>query len=507
MPNITIRNLTAQTLSVPGGVYTSPLAPYGSATFSVRDTDEFLSIPSVANLIAAGHLGYEMDSTDALTRPLQSYTTATLPAASSTAANTVVYNSTERNLWICDGTSWSPMVDTGATQILAAATIPANRFVGLSTAGQLTLSPVSTERWLGVSTEAITVATTGRVQTFGQVEVMPAANTAANGELVAVAGGFAAPFQVSAVSLTAATAGADASDDIDQTNLGAGATVHVTCGGDETGNTLIVYGDVAGTATKETITLGAAGAYTSTNAFTEIYGLRTTAAAVGTIDIRDGGLVGLLIPQIAALAAARFYGAVVPGVSTASVGHVISIAAGGANVSNVMLYGTNFAGVEQFEVVTLNGATAVLGTLAFRALTFIGIGADGIAWNAGVTSQYTADVLADSRNDIRAYCLDTNTTAGTTSTVVLLPQNIGMVKGKAPIVFWTGRLSLTGGGATEDETIPGLLTGDIIQATILSITTPASLFLTAAFQAADTVRFTFSGAPGATVMHVTVYRP
>jgi hypothetical protein len=82
-----------------------------------------------------------------------------------------------------------------------------------------------------------------------------------------------------------------------------------------------------------------------------------------------------------------------------------------------------------------------------------------------------------------------------------------MVLGKAPIVFWTGRLTLTGGAATEDETIPGLLTSDVIQATLLSVTTPASLFISAAYQAADTVRLTFSGLPGATVVHVTVYRP
>ena len=505
MPNITVRNLTNANLSLPGLYYQEVVGPHAAVTFEVPDTDEFTSGKTMQGLIAGGSVAIEYDATDAMNRPFQSYTTAALPSATSTAPDTVVWNSTERNLWVCDGTTWNPMIDTGATQVVAAADIPAYRFVGLDTSAEAALSPVSTERWLGVSTEAFVAAASGRVQTAGQVEVMPAANTTLNDELIAVPGGFAAPFQAAPVVLGAAITGADASDDIDQTNLP--ATVHVTCAGNETGNTLVVYGDVGGIPTKETITLGTAGTYTSTNTFAAIYALRTTAAAVGTIDIRDGGLVGLLIPQIAGLAAARFYGAVVPGTSTASVGHQVTVNAGGANASDCVIYGTDYAGDEQWEVVTMNGTTAVTGTLAFRTHTFFLIGADGIAWNAGATSQYDMNVLADTRNEIRAYCLDTNTVAGATSTVVLLPQNVGLQIGRSPAVFWTGRLTLTGGGATEDEVIPGLLTTDVIQATLLSITTPASLFISAAFQAADTVRFTFSGAPGATVIHVTVYRP
>jgi len=336
---------------------------------------------------------------------------------------------------------------------------------------------------------------------------MPAANTLANNELVAVPGGFAAPFQAADVSLGTAVAGANASDDIAQTNLP--ATVHVTCAGNETGNTIVVYGMVGATLTKETITLGTAGTYESTNTFAAIFGLRTTAAAAGVIDIRDGGLVGLLIPQIAGAAAARFYGAIVPDVSTASVGHQVSVNAGaGPNASWVVIYGTDYAGVEQIERIQLNGATPVTGALAFRTHTFLLIGADGIAWNAGATSQYDMNVLADTRNEIRAYCLDTNAVAGTTSTALLLPMNTGLTLGKSPSIFWTGRLAVTfGAGATDTAAIPGLAATDIILVTMLSVTTPAALFISAECTAPGVVTFTHDADPDATVYHVTVLRP
>ena len=511
MPNVTIRNLTGENLILPGLYYNGTLGPFQAVTFAVPDTDEYVETNTIQSLIAKRKISLVYDATDAMARPLASYTTAALPSATTTAPNTVVWNSTERNLWICDGTSWAPMVDTGSAVFTAGAIpigIPANRFVGLSTAATLATSPVPTERWVGVTTEALISGGTGRVQTAGQIKVMPAASTLVNQELVAVPGGLAAPFQAVDVSLGTAVAGADARDDIDQTNLP--ATVHVTCAGNETGNTLVVYGMVGTTPTKETITLGPAGTYQSTNTFAAIYALRTTAASTGIIDIRDGGLVGLLIPQIAGLAAARFYGAIVPDVSTASVGHQVTVNAGGANASDCVIYGTDYAGNEQWEVVTMNGATAVTGTLAFRTHTFFLIGADGIAWNAGATSQYDMNVLADARHDIRAYSLETNAVAGALTTALLLPQNIGMTIGKSPIVYYAAQVPVTfGAGATDTANIPGLAATDIIQTTVLSITTapPGTEFLTAECTAPGVVTFTHTADPDATVYHITVLRP
>lgn len=507
MPNITVRNLTAASLVLPGGRYNEVVGPYQAVSFFVPDTDNFISASSIQNLITKNAISVLYDSTDALDNPFVGYATSALPSAANTAADTVVWNTDTRQLWICDGTAWSPLVGSGDAQFTAGATaITANRFVGLNASARLITSPDAAERWVGVATEAIAGNATGRVQMFGQVEVMPAASTLINTELVAVPGGLAAPFQAANVSLGTAVAGADASDDILQTNLP--ATVHVTCAGNETGNTLIVYGLVAAALTKETITLGTAGTYESTNTFTAIFGLRTTAAAANVIDIRDGGLVGLLIPQIAGAAAARFYGAIVPDVSTASVGHQVTVNAGGANASVAVIYGTDYAGAEQFETVTMNSTTPVTGALAFRTHTFLLIGADGIAWNAGAASQYDMNVLADTRNEIRAYCLDTNAVAGATSTALLLPMNTGLTLGKSPSIFWTGRLAVTfGAGATDTAEIPGLAATDIILVTMLSVTTPTSIFISAECTAPGVVTFTHDADPNATVYHVTVLRP
>ena len=505
MPNITIFNLGTLPLMLPSGYYVDPVAVGGSVTFAVPDTNEFRDDSRIQNLETGGHIRVEFTAADALAQPLQQYTTALLPAVATVPVGLMVWNTTERAVYISDGTSWlSEVADTSVRLLAAAASIAANRFVGLNTAGALAVSPVPTERWAGVVEEAVTLSTEARVKASGRVEVMPSSVIAANDELVAVPGGFAAPFQAAEVSLGTTVAGADANDDIDQTNLP--ATVAVTCGADETGNTIVVYGDVGGAYTKETITLGVAGAYVSTNTWAVVYCLQMTAAATGSIDIRDGALVGLLIPQIVAVDPARYYGGIVPDVSTDPEGHGVQISANGANATDVVLFGTDYAGVEQAEVVTMNGAAWVNSTLAYRSLAQVFIGADGIAWNAGVTSEYNNQVLRDMKHAIRAYAFEAEAVAGATVGCFLLPQNDGVVVGEFPAPYHASFETLTGGGGTEDVTVIGVAATDVIDATMNSVTAVERLLM-AAYQAADTVRFTFTGAPGATTVSLLVYRP
>ena len=505
MPNITIFNLGTLPLMLPSGLYVDPVAVGSSVTLDVPDTNEFRDDPRIQSLVTGGHIRLEFTAADALAQPLKQYTTATLPAVNTVPAGLAVWNTTERAVYVTNGTSWLPDIAGTSTRFLTAATaIAANRFVGLNTAGLLAVSPVSTERWAGVTEATVALSTQARVKAGGRAEVMPSATIAANNELVAVLGGFAAPFQAAEVSLGTTVIGADASDDITQTNLP--ATVAIACGAAETGNTIVIYGDVGGTYTKETVTLGAAGSYVSTNTWAAIYCLRMTAAAAGSIDIRDGALVGLLIPQITVADPARYYGAIVPDVSTNSVGHAVQVSANGANATDVVLFGTNFAGAEQAEVVTMNGAAWVTSTLAYRSLTRVFIGADGIAFNAGVTSQYNNQVLRDEKYQIRAYALEAEAVAGATVACLLLPQNDGLVAGEFPAPYHASFETVTGVGATEDITVIGVLATDVIQVTMNS-TTAAERILMAAYQAADTVRVTYSGAPGASTFSLLVYRP
>lgn len=505
MPNITVYNLHSGSITMPGGYYVSTIPAGGHATFDVRDSQEYIDRTSVQRLITKGYIRIELDSGDTADRPLAVYTSATLPSAGNFTAGTLVWNSSTRELLESNGTSWSTAIDGASALITAGADVSAYRFVGLDTSGDLVTSPTATERWAGVSAEAISNGDAGKVNTSGRAMVMPSADLAANDELVAVAGGFAAPYTASAITLGTNDTGADASDDIDQSNLPDQVTA--TCAADETGNTLVIYGDVGGNYTKETVTLGTAGSYTSTNTFAAIYGLETTAESTGTIDIRDASLNGLLIPQIAATTAARKYGAFEPGTSTDPEGHEVQILAGGANASDVLLLGTDYAGNEQAEVVTMNGTTAVESTLAYRSLTSVFIGADGIVWNAGATSEYDTSVAANAKREIRAYAPEAATTAGSATNCIILPQNQFLVQGESPAVFFAGQYTGNPGGASATLTVPGVLATDVIVATLNAQSNAAVLEQTER-TAADTLTFTFDVDPGAsTIISVLVFRP
>jgi len=58
MPDITVYNLTGSPLTLPGGHYTSAVAPNQSATFDVPDIDEYVE-GSLASLIASGYVRWE----------------------------------------------------------------------------------------------------------------------------------------------------------------------------------------------------------------------------------------------------------------------------------------------------------------------------------------------------------------------------------------------------------------------------------------------------------------
>lgn len=507
MPNVTVTNLYSTAITVPGGYYVEAIPAGGTVTFDVPETDEFMSDPRVVAEIDAGRIRVVFDITDTQDRPFPSYTDSTIPAADAVAANTIVVNSTTGELQVSDGTSWTAVAGGTVGEFLAAATnLAANRFVGLNTAGAVAVSPTSTERWLGVTTEAITLSTSGKVQLDGKATIMPAADIAANDEVICVPGGMGATFQAAAISLGTAVAGADVDDDLTQTNLP--DTVQAICAGSETGS-LIIYGNEnGGSYTQETVSLvGGAGTYTSLTTFDVIYCIELTAAAVGTIDVEDGTGTAAIIPtQIAALDPARLYGAIVPDVSTDPEGQVCQIQAGGANASDVVLYGTDYLGAEQSEVVTMNGNNWVDGTLPFASLTHVFIGADGIAWNAGVTSQYDQQVEANERNEIRGYAQEA-LTAGTAGPILLHGQNTGRVAGEAPVPFHVSQVSYGGGGTSTTATVYGAAATDVIQAT-LNAATNAVYVTRAERTAADTVTITFSADPGAsTTVGLTVWRP
>ncbi len=506
MSDISVRNLSTSTLTLPGGYYVNTLAPGELVTFDVLDTDNFTQDPRVLALETAGTIRLVRSTEDYQGRPMPVYTTSTLPAASAVAAGTVVWNSTTKAFNESDGTSWDETATGSSATLTAAATaIAANRFVGLNGSALLAVSPAAGERCLGVTTSPVALSSTGRVQMGGTCEVMPSTTIAADEELIVAPGGFAAPMQAATISLGTAVIGTDTDDDLLQTNLP--DTIHAVCAGSETGS-MIIYGKVGAVYTKETVSLvGGAATYTSTNTWAAVYCIEMTAAAVGTIDVEDGTGTAAIIPtQIAALTAARMYGAVVPDVTTDPKGQHVQVQAGGANATECVIWGTDYAGAEQAEIVTMNGTTPVESTLAYRSFDQMFIGADGIVFNAGVTSQYTMDVGANERNEIRAYALEAEAVAGATVKVLLLPQAQGLNTGSSPVPFHISQVSYGGGGTSTTASVPGVAATDVIHAT-LNASTNAVYVTKAVRTAANTITITFSGDPGAaTTVALSVWR-
>lgn len=392
-------------------------------------------------------------------------------------------------------------------QANASTAVVANRFMNLSATMLAEQAPTAAGRVMGVALDSMAINQWGRAKHAGRVQVEHSADIAAGDELVAVPGGFAAPLHIAAISLGTAVAATDTDDDLVQTNLP--DTVQAICAGDETGNTLVIYGDVGGVLTKETLTLGTAATYTSTNTWAAIYCIRMTAAATGTIDVQDGTGTGAIIAtQIAGADPARFYGGIVPDVSTDPDGHAVRVAAGGANTGVVVIWGTDYAGNEQYERVTMNGTTDVDSTLAYRSFDQMFVGADGIAFGAGVTSQYEMEVEADAPEAAIAVALETNTVDGSVTDCFMLDGAVGKtLHGDTQIYYNALEAAWGGGGLRCRFTVKGIAATDIVQATMAACTNAVGV-QHAVRSAEDTVTVTFTADPGAgTIVGLTVIRP
>lgn len=392
-------------------------------------------------------------------------------------------------------------------QCNASTSVLANRFMNLSATMLAEQAPTAAGRVFGVALDTMAINQWGRAKVGPKVQVLHSADIAAGDELVAVPGGFAAPIHTTAISMSTATINTDTDDDLVHTNLP--DTVQAICAGDETGNTLEIFGDVAGVLTKEVLTLGTAATYTTINTWAEIYCIRMTAAATGTIDVEDGtGTAAIIATQIAALDPARFYGGIVPDVSTDPDGHKVRINAGGANATDCVIWGTDYAGAEQYERITLNGTTEVNSTLAYRSVDQIMTGADLIAFNAGVTSQYDLEVEADAAEAAIAVALETNTVDGSLTDCIMLDGAVGKtLSGDTQIFYNALEAAWGGGGVSTTYTVKGIAATDIIQATMAACANAVSI-QHAVRSAADTVTVTFTADPGAgTIVGLTVIRP
>jgi hypothetical protein len=185
----------------------------------------------------------------------------------------------------------------------------------------------------------------------------------------------------------------------------------------------------------------------------------------------------------------------VPDDSTDAKGLEPVIKAGGTNTSEVLIIGTDYAGAVQREIVTLTSAVYASCVNAYRTVTQICIGADGIAFNAGVTSQYTSAAPATKHRVVRGMASTAQAIIGE-PVVIMLYDKVGTINTQnASRQIYVGRFTTGGGAAAEDFTIPGVASGDSIVAFLNTEGAAPTTITKADYQAANTVRVTFAADP------------
>lgn len=116
MPNVTVTNLTNNTLVLPGGYYTGAVDGGVSVTFEVPDTDEFLASAGIAALVAGNYIRIMLDATDAAWRPIPVFANvAAFPAAANYPQGTMIMDASGAGgdyVYINTGTAWVVAIAT-----------------------------------------------------------------------------------------------------------------------------------------------------------------------------------------------------------------------------------------------------------------------------------------------------------------------------------------------------------------------------------------------------------
>lgn len=135
-----------------------------------------------------------------------------------------------------------------------------------------------------------------------------------------------------------------------------GAVKVVSASAYDVGQRVTVYGLTAGNVpASETLTLNGASAVTGSTVWTAVTAVAIDAATAGVISVKDASDDTVIATVAATL-------------TNGVTGQVNVISANAADVGTITLYGTSAAGNQISEVLTLNGTTAVVSTLAYTRL-------------------------------------------------------------------------------------------------------------------------------------------
>jgi hypothetical protein len=238
----------------------------------------------------------------------------------------------------------------------------------------------------------------------------------------------------------------------------------VSTSGSDTAKTVTIYGaNGSGSPVNETLTLNGTTPVTGSTTFAAVYGLDFSAAAVGTVSLKDA------VPATLWTGNNRD-GLLKPG-SVIEVWRPdnVTIVADAATTSKVMLLGTNSSGTPTSEIVTLNGTTPVSSSTTWASISGIGIAGVPSAriltlsawwWQSGERAVVVSSSASDTGDTVTIYGLSTSgnpqvesvVTNGTTP--VLTTGTWGRVLGWDHPDDLAGTLTLRGNPASgSDPTI------------------------------------------------------
>lgn len=153
--------------------------------------------------------------------------------------------------------------------------------------------------------------------------------------------------------------------------IGPSVLTIVSSSAGDTSQTITIYGlDAAGLKQSVTKTLNGVVDVVTTEVFSVIHGVILSAAAAGTVTVKDDDPVTLV-----SLAPAVTTRGVRVIANVAVSGSALSIVADGASSATLSVWGLNAVAASQGEKFTLNGAVPVAGVATWSSLTVLAVGA------------------------------------------------------------------------------------------------------------------------------------
>jgi hypothetical protein len=184
----------------------------------------------------------------------------------------------------------------------------------------------------------------------------------------------------------------------------------------DVGQTVTLIGIDFGTGlpTTEVLVLNGTTLVVGTTTWTKIIGVILSAAAVGTVTVRDNGTLTVLTtlaPSVLTKGVFSFGGDILE-----FGGGPATLVSSGASTNDVILLGSNLTPVAQAETITLTGVVPVVGLASWSQIQYVVVGEvpfaqsltlSGLLWNKGEVAKVSSSAAGDTTQTVTIYGLST----------------------------------------------------------------------------------------------------